>query len=128
VETRPGGEGLGPALRGVAATLLDMVATRAELALVELREEGERRKRMLYLALAAAMSVAVALVFAGAFVVACFWDTHRLWALAGVTALYLAIAVGAIARLRGMGREAPPPFHETLSNLAADRELLHPGE
>ncbi|HZZ94327.1 MAG TPA: phage holin family protein [Usitatibacter sp.] len=127
MEGQAAGEGLAGALRNVGATLVDMVGTRVELALVELREEAERRKRMLLLALAGAFFLALALVFAGAFVVAAFWDTHRLAAIAGVTLAYLVVALGAFIRLAGMLRDAPQPFQETLGALKSDRELLREG-
>ena len=120
-------DGLAASLKSAGATLLDMIGTRAELALVELREEGERRKRLFFLALAAASLLAMALLFAGAFVVALFWDTHRLLAIAGVTAAYVAAAAGALVRIATMVREAPPPFDATLRGLASDRELLRAG-
>ena len=120
-------DGLAGSLRSVGTTLLDMIGTRAQLALVEMREEGERRKRMFFLALAGASFLAMALLFAGGFVVALFWDSHPLGAIAAVTAAYLAVALGALARLAVMVRESAPPFDETLRGLAADRELLRTG-
>lgn len=120
-------EGVAAALKSIGATLLDMAGTRAELALVEFREESERRKRMLFLALAAASFLAMALLFAGLLVVALFWDSHREAAITGVTLVYLAIAAAAAARLSTMARASPPPFEATLRTLAADRDLLKPG-
>ena len=111
------GEGVAASLKSIGATLLDMAGTRAELALVEFREEGERRKRMLFLAAGAASFLAMALLFAGAFVVALFWDSHRLLAIAGAAAM----------RLSTMARTSSPPFEATLRTLAADRDLLKPG-
>lgn len=119
-------EGVAASLKGVGATLLDMVGTRAELAMLELREHGERRKQMFMLELAAAMLLAMALLFAGVFVVALFWDSHRLAAIAGVTLAYLGIAGVAAARLAAIKRASPPPFEATLRTLAADRELFKP--
>jgi uncharacterized membrane protein YqjE len=121
--------GAGPAasLRALGATLLEMLGTRAELAVVELREEGERRKRMLVLALAGALFLALGLLLAAMFVVVLFWDEHRLLALGAVTLLYLGIAAFAFLRLRQEQLAAPPPFEATLRELAADRELLRGG-
>ena len=119
--------GVGASLRAIGATLIDMVGTRAELALVEFREEGERRKRMLVLALVAASFLAMGLLFAGVFVVALFWDSHRFAAIAAVTLVYLGVAAGAAARLAAIARASPPAFEATLRTLAADRELLRPG-
>jgi uncharacterized membrane protein YqjE len=122
---RPAG-GAAEALRGLGATLLDMVGTRVELALVELREYGERRKRIVALAFVAVLFLGLGLLFAGGIVVAIFWDTHRVAAFAGVTAAYLLVAIVALVRLRTLAHESTPPFQETLAALHADRELLRP--
>ncbi len=111
-------------VRALGATLLELIGTRGELALVELREEGERRKEMLGLALAGALFLGLGLLLAAFFVVVYFWDTHRLAATGAVTLLYLGIAAAAFLRLREKQRTSPPPFEATLRELAADRELL----
>ncbi len=102
----------GPAelLRSLGATLMEMIETRAELALVELRELGDRRKEALLLAIAGGLFLAMGLLLAAFFVVVYFWDSHRLPAIAGVTLLYLAIAAFAFLRLRARERASPPPF------------------
>lgn len=111
-------------LRNLGATLVALLGTRAELAVVELREEGERRKDQVVVALAAAIFVLLALVCASLLVVVLFWDTHRIAALIGVTLTYAALAAWSVATLRGMVRSAPPPFEATLAELARDREML----
>jgi len=122
----PSGPAAAPlaSLRSLGATLLALLGTRAELAVVELREEGERRKDQVIVALAAAIFVLLALVCATLLVVVFFWDTHRLAALAGVTLTHAVLGGWAIATLRGMARSAPPPFAATLAELARDREML----
>jgi uncharacterized membrane protein YqjE len=120
----PPGSGPVASLRALGATLLELLGTRAELALVELREEGERRTQMLALGLAGALFLGLALLLAALFVVVFFWETHRLAAIGGVTLLYLGIAALAFAILRAKLRASPPPFEATLRELAADRELL----
>ena len=116
--------GVGASLRSLGYSLLEAIGTRAELALTELREEGERRAGMIALALVAALFAALTLLLAALFVVVLFWDTHRLAALGGVTLLYAGIAAVAVAVLRAWSRAAPAPFEATLRELAADRELL----
>lgn len=118
--------GSGPAasLRALGATLLELAGSRIELAVVELREEGERRKGMLALVLVGALFLALGLLLAAAFVVVLLWDEHRLLALGGVTLLYLGIAAFSFLKVRQLAREAPPPFEATLRELAADREML----
>lgn len=118
--------GSGPAasLRALGATLLELVGSRVELAVVELREEGERRKGMLVLAVVGALFLALGLLLVAGFIVLLFWDTHRLAALGAVTLVYLGIAAFCFLRLRQQQLSAPPPFEATLRELAADREML----
>lgn len=111
-------------LRSLAATLMELLGARAELAVVELREEGERRKEMLALAAVAGLFLALGLALAALFVVVLFWDTYRLAAIGGVTFAYLGIAAIAFARLRYKAAAAPPPFEATLRELAEDRKLF----
>lgn len=111
-------------LRALGATLADAAATRIELAVVELREEGERRKALVILGVAGGVFLAMGLLLATFFVVVLFWETHRLAAIGAMTLLYLAIGAAAFARLRAKSRAAPPPFEVTLRELAADRDML----
>ncbi len=126
MEQEPPAGPTGPvdSLRALAATVMELVAARVELAVLELREEGERRKESIALAGAAAVCLALAILMATLFVVALFWDTHRLAAIAGMAILYLAIAAAAYARMRRKMALAPPPFEATLREFAADRDLL----
>ena len=111
-------------LRALGATLLSLVGTRAELAVVELREEGERRKEMLVLAGVAAVFLALGALLVAFLVVVVFWETHRIAAAAAMTIAYLGIGAGALMRLRHRAATNPPPFEATLAELAKDREML----
>jgi uncharacterized membrane protein YqjE len=111
-------------LRALGATLLDSAATRIELAIVELREEGERRKALLLLAIAGGVFLGMGLLLAAFLVVVFFWDTHRLAAITVMTLLYLGIAGAIFATMRRKARDAPPPFEATLRELAADRDMI----
>jgi uncharacterized membrane protein YqjE len=111
-------------LRALGATFLALIGTRAELVVVELREEGERRKEMLVLAGVAAVFLGLGLLLLAFFVVVLFWDTHRIAATAAVTLVYLGIGAGALARLREKSRASPPPFEATLAEFAKDLEML----
>jgi uncharacterized membrane protein YqjE len=116
--------GIAASLRALGATLQDIVATRVELAVVELREMREHGKAVLVLGVLAAIFGALGLLLAAMFVVLVFWDTHRIAAAGGVTALYLAIAAVALLRLRTRSLEAKTPFEATLREFMADRETL----
>ena len=124
--TDPSGAERGPlaSLRGLGATFVALVRTRIELALVELREEGERRKEMLVLGVVAGVFLTLTLLLVAFLVVVLFWDTYRIAAIAGVTLVYLGAGVGALLRLRHRIATSPPPFEATLSELAKDVEAL----
>jgi uncharacterized membrane protein YqjE len=120
----PGDAGPIASARALGATLLEILHTRIELAVVELQEEGQRRKEMLVLAAVAGAFLALAALLLAAFVVVLFWDSHRVLAAGAVTAAYLGVGLWALARLRSQAREAPPPFEATLAELAKDVETL----
>jgi uncharacterized membrane protein YqjE len=68
------------------------------------------------------------LAFVGVFVVAAFWETHRLAAIAAVAAVFLLGAAFAAWRLRRLARRRSL-LRATLEQLATDRQLLaEPGE
>ena len=118
------GAGLFASARSFGATLLEIASTRAELALIELKEEGERRKAMAAWLAVAGCCFALGILFTSVFVIACFWDTHRLAAIGGVSAFYFIAAAAAYAHVSARMRAAPAPFEATLRELAADREAL----
>lgn len=111
-------------LRALGATVMELVAARAELAMVELREQGEWRKEIVALAAVAAVFLALGMLLVTLFVLAVFWDTHRLAAIAGMALLYLGIAAASYGRMRMKMALAPPPFEATMREFAADRDLL----
>lgn len=119
--------GLTASLRALGATLAELLAARAELAVVELRQEGERKKEMIALAAAGALFLALGLLVATIFIVVLFWDTHRLAAIGGVAIAYLALSAAAFGRLRRRAATNPPPFEATLREFAADRDMLAGG-
>ncbi len=112
------------ALAQLAASALAMLRTRLELAAVELAEARARIKDMVVLAAVGIVLALFALLFASLFVIAWFWDTHRLAAVGGVTLFYIVVTVGIFARLRQISRNAPPPFAATLEELENDAAAL----
>jgi uncharacterized membrane protein YqjE len=115
-------------LRSMGANLAALAHTRVELALLELREEGERRKRMVVLAAVATVFLTLALLLAAFLVVVLLWDTHRVAAIVGVTGLYASVGIVALLRLRAAQAAAPPPFEATMAELRKDVEALRAGE
>ena len=111
-------------LRAVAASFIALLGAHVELAVIELREEAERRKELTVLAMAAGAFLAMAALLSALFVVVLFWDTHRVQAAAGVTIFYLVAGMSLLARTRQRKREMPPPFEATLAQLTADADAL----
>jgi len=116
--------GLSGALGRLGASTFALLRTRIELATVEFEEERERAKQMLVLVVCGALLALYALLFASLFVVAYFWDTNRLAAIAGVALFYVVLAALAFARLRQRARDKPPPFAASLSELEQDAAAL----
>jgi len=116
--------GLSGAIARLGESALGLVRTRIELAALEFSEEQERRKEQLLLLGVAAIAFAFALFAASAFVVAYYWESYRLAALAGVTILYLLIGVAALWRMEAQGRTTRRPFAATLAELERDRQWL----
>jgi len=108
------------ALRSAGATLADIAGVRAALAVVELREEIERRRQQIVLAAVAFVFAYSGILIATLFVAALFWDTHRLAALAVLALAHLACAGAAIAVIRRRALAAPAPFAATRRELALD--------
>ena len=116
----PAASGLLDALRAIGATLNEIVCVRGALFSLELGEEVERRKHALILAGLAAAFLHMALLLLALFVVAIFWDTHRVAAIGLVAALYLACGAGALIGYRIHGARSPAPFEATLGELERD--------
>ena len=88
---------------------------------MELREEFERRKGMLVLAVLAVTFLHMAMLLLTLLVAVVFWDTHRVGAVGIMAALYLAFGATALIRLRIAVAASPAPFAATLGEL--DRDL-----
>jgi uncharacterized membrane protein YqjE len=123
-EPGPRNPGLRAALKRLAAAGLGLASTRAELLTVELTEERERLTQRLALVAAGGLMLAFGAMFAGAFVIVMFWDTHRLWAIALVAAAHLGVGAWLLVRARDLGRGAPPPFAASIAELRKDREMI----
>ena len=116
--------GLRRALARAGVAAVELVRTRVELAALEFAEERERAKLLILLGIVAATFLAFAVLCASALVVVLFWDTHRVAAIAAVTAVHFAIGVGALLRLGANKRRAPPAFQASLAELERDRQWL----
>jgi uncharacterized membrane protein YqjE len=123
-EGAPPGSGLRHALQQVGSSLFDLIGTRLELAVLEFNEQRERAKSALVLLLVAALFFAFAVIALTALIVVYYRDTHRLIALAAVTAAHLVIAVGALMRLKARESDSTAPCAQTMAEFQRDREWL----
>jgi uncharacterized membrane protein YqjE len=114
------------ALRAIGAALGEFVCVRGALFGVELREEIERRKQLLIMAVVAAALLHMAVLLLTFAVAVAFWDTHRVAALFVMAALYLAFGAAAVLRIRFAAASSPPAFAATRDELARDLEQLRP--
>jgi len=112
------------AMRRLGRSLLALIRTRAELLAVEIDEQKERSKGMVLLAVLGALFLALGLQMLAILVVAVFWDTYRVPALVGVTAIYLCVAAAAFLRLQFMWRSNASPFAATLEELKKDLDAM----
>ena len=122
-ETPPSG-GLRHALARLGESVVAALRARAELASVERVEERERLVLRVALFAGGAVVLAFAALFAGAFVIVLFWDTHRLPAIAGVAIVHAAVGAILVFQARAIGRDAPSPFAATLAELEKDGARL----
>ncbi|MGH7769204.1 MAG: phage holin family protein [Candidatus Binatia bacterium] len=116
--------GIFDSLRTLVTDLTALLHTRIELASTELEEEMERLKRMLVLAAISLFCFSVGLILLNIFIVVVFWDSHRLLALGGLTALYLiaGLIVGLVMRRQATASQKL--LSATISEFAKDRERL----
>jgi uncharacterized membrane protein YqjE len=115
-------------LRALGADLLTLARARLELLGVELRQESERQKALLSLALVATLFLAAGFFALAVLVVVVFWDTHRVASLAVVCAAYIGVGGWAFARLRAILRDRPPPLGATIAEFQRDLDMLKGGE
>lgn len=118
--------GLITSARNFLATLLALVATRAEIVATELEEERTRLANLLVWAACAAVFGLLTLVFLSLLIVAAFWDSHRIAALVAVTLAHIVLAIYCGLQLRRRMDQRPRLFATTLEELRKDQAGLQP--
>jgi uncharacterized membrane protein YqjE len=111
-------------LRRLSASLLALGRIRLELLAIEVQEEKERIAQLLLWAVLAALLVGFGLVMAVLFVTVALWDSHRLLALAGGTAVLVAGAVAAVQQVRRLTALPASLFQSSLAELRDDSAAL----
>lgn len=121
----PGSQtGLVASLRALLSQVLSLLATRGELAAVELAESRDRVLRWFLLYIVAAVLLLAALVTFSLWIAALFWDGPRGLALGLLTLAYAIVAIVAVNIVRREAASAPALLAQTRAELKKDRELL----
>ena len=115
------------AVRGLVAALLEALHTRLELAGVEVEIHLRALLSSLIWALSAVACAMLGLAFGVLALIAAFWNTHRMLALLGSTALFIALA----ALFGYLGARAlrvhPDVLEGSLEQLAEDERRARGG-
>lgn len=108
-----------------AATLLAVVRTRLELFSLEASEQKVRLVKVLGMAFAALLFLALALLVFSIAVALYFWPTEQRYIALGVLALlYAAVGLGFFWAVRRALLFEPMPFAVTLNELKRDMSLI----
>jgi uncharacterized membrane protein YqjE len=116
--------GLLGAIRHLSATLLETARVRVALLGNELEFEKLRLARSLMAAALALLCIAAALAMFSLFVVLLAGDVYRLWALAGLTLIYLSAGLLLLRRASAGLKHAGGPFASSLAELERDIDAL----
>lgn len=116
--------GLRGSLARLAKSLVALLSTRAELAVVELKESRAFAARQALLVTVGVIAIALAWLALCVLVVVWLWDTHRLGVLAALTIVHLLVGIGALWRAQVERAVAPAPFAASLTELERDRQWL----
>jgi len=111
-------------LRRLGASLLTLGRIRLELFAIEAQEEKERIASLLVWAVLAALLAGFGLLMGLVLVTVVLWDSHRLLALAGGTAVLVVAAVVATRKVKGLIDQPATLFQSSIGELRADADAL----
>lgn len=113
-------------LRSLAATLVALLRTRAELLATEIEEERVRLLQLLFWAAAALFFLGVGVLLLVILYVAAFWDSYRIPAIVALAVIFLAAGAGMAIGVRNRMYARPRLFSASLDELARDKDQLTP--
>ena len=116
------GPKLSTLLGKTARTGLGLLHNRGELLLVELQEEKSRAVSVVMWSLGAMMLANFTLLLLSGMIIFLVQEPYRVYAAAGLTALYLVGTIVAVLRIKSLLKEAM--FAETVAQFRKDREWL----
>ena len=113
-----------PSIRSLVSTAIGLAHTRLALAGIELEEEVQRLIMAAALGFLSLILVMLALVVGTFTIVAAAPPEYRVAVMAGITLLYVLIAVVLLLRLKAIFTNRPAIFSATLAELEKDKETL----
>ena len=116
--------GLLDSVRRLLATLVAMAQTRVELFGTEIEEELRRVVALVIGGMVVLALASLALMFCALVVIAAFWDTHRIAAVAGVAAGFSTLALVSFGFVRARTRRQSRLLASTLGELERDLQQL----
>jgi uncharacterized membrane protein YqjE len=117
--------GLGDSVRRLAGTVVGIAHTRLALLATELEEEKHRLLSVMAWGAFGVLMASMGLVFLAAWVTVLLWESHRLWALGGVTAAFFGACAVAWWQVHRHMARAQGLLQATLAELETDRQALH---
>jgi uncharacterized membrane protein YqjE len=105
-------------------TGVHLVHTRVELLALELAEEGQRWKIVLFLGAVAMVLLHLSLLLVTFLIIAACWETHRLEAIVGCLVVYTGGALGALGYAWYLLKTKPPFLGDTINELQKDRDFV----
>jgi uncharacterized membrane protein YqjE len=118
--------GLLGSLRTLTSGILESAHDRIALISTELQEEKFRLIQIFIWISAAVFTAIMAVTFASLTIVFAFWESNRIAALGGLTALYIGGVIFIILGFRRFLARQPRPFDATIRELKEDAECIRP--
>ncbi|MDZ4101663.1 MAG: phage holin family protein [Hydrogenophaga sp.] len=115
---------LSASLKGLTATVLELLQLRLELLSVEAQEEVLRVGGLLVYGAVAVAFLSLGLGFLAMLITVALWDTHRLLPLAVFTGVFIGLGFVAAWFARERLRSGTRLFSATVEELKQDREEL----
>jgi uncharacterized membrane protein YqjE len=122
----PSAPARGPSPRRFAGALLSLLHSHLALFGEELKEQQNRALRLFVLISLSLLFGLLLVIGLSAALLIGFWDSHRLFVIMILCAVYALGMLTCLLCLRTQLRNAPPPFSASLDELARDREQLMP--
>ena len=113
-------------LRSSLALLLDVGATRIELAATEFEEERLRLIGLLISTIVTLLLLGITVLFCATLVIVLFWDSHRLLAIGCVAGASAVVTLVSARRWHERLVNRPPFMAATVAELQRDARCLRP--